>query len=193
MEFLDSIYTKKRRTYMDLGYIEFRREDGLLRSRNFRRMYFRKRNDVLLYASNEKFERVAGMIGLGKNSKVVEEKELCFRIIAADSKILIFKPKNAVDRLHWLSALKDNTKDLKLNENQEVRRPTLKMLASMAKDVKFEPPLVPPTSTIVSLTSDPIVTNTTLPPPLPSALCVSGTKEPKTSSQEEEEGGGPET
>ena len=108
-------------------------------------MYFRKRNDVLLYASSEKFERVAGTIRLGKKSNVVEENDLCFRIVTADSKTLIFKPKNVVDRLNWLSVLKKHTReDSKLNENQEVSRPTLKMLASMAKNVKFEPPVAPP-------------------------------------------------
>ena len=178
---------------MDLGYIEFKREDGLMMSRkNFRRMYFRKRNDVLLYASSEKFERVAGMIRLGKKSNVIEENDLCFRIVTADSKTLIFKPQNVVDRLNWLSVLKDTTtEDLKLNENQEERRPTLKMLASMAKNVKFEPPVAPPSSTVTVTSPTTSTMNATLPPPLP-PVPVSGLS---SNAEEEEEGGsaGPET
>ena len=176
---------------MDLGYIEFKREDGVvMMSRNFRRMYFRKRNDVLLYASSEKFERVAGTIRLGKKSNVVEENDLCFRIVTADSKTLIFKPKNVVDRLNWLSVLKKHTReDSKLNENQEVSRPTLKMLASMAKNVKFEPPVAPPPA---STTSSPTM-SVTLPPPLPPATTVSGLSNAEEEKEESDSAAGPET
>ena len=177
---------------MDLGYIEFKREDGVvMMSRNFRRMYFRKRNDVLLYASSEKFERVAGTIRLGKKSNVVEENDLCFRIVTADSKTLIFKPKNVVDRLNWLSVLKKHTReDSKLNENQEVSRPTLKMLASMAKNVKFEPPVAPPPP--ASTTSSPTM-SVTLPPPLPPATTVSGLSNAEEEKEESDSSAGPET
>ena len=176
---------------VDLGWIEFKREDNELSNTKFRRMYFRKRgNDMLIYASSEKFERVAGMIRISNVS--VSNDKLRFRVVTVDGKVLIFKAKHSVDQLSWLSVLKQR-KDSKMNENQEVQRPTLAMLAEMAKDQTFKPPIAPPSSSSsssphssisekhIATTSSPL-----LPPPLPSSSMFS---QPKPSLDEE---GGPE-
>ena len=168
---------------MDLGWIEFRREDvslpsaptvSILPTKNkYRRMYFRKRNDILIYSSTESFERTAGSIRLSKVLSWRKEDGLCFRVLTSDSKVIVFKAKSMIDRLNWFSALK-HTKSVRLNENQEAKRPTLKMLSEMAKNIQFEPPVAPPITVALSSSSSPLLKSIestpvpmVTPPPVP--------------------------